>query len=222
MAAFPAMRSMETDALYQESGTAALEAVARAGRAMGSAPRLELSGLLAQVECSVEEHAGERDFSPVKTLQYLRVLREAGLLSFRVATGWLHHHAGGTPLIAVGMLIQTGVLARVIAGGGAPGPAVAAALLPRMGTAAAVSPALTALVSDAVAPLHRAQEVGVHRFRRDALAGALIAGMVASAVGRDDAIVLVAAPTAAGGAWVAATRREPRWALAASLELRRA
>jgi hypothetical protein len=214
---------METDALYRQSRTAALEAVARAGRAMGSAPRLELSWLLAQVECSVEEHAGELDFSlsRPRSTSGAPADRPPAPPSRRVATGWLSDDAGRTPLIAVGILIETGALARVVAGGGAPGRSVADALLPCMGPAAAAPPALMALVSETVAPAHRPQVAGVHRFRRDAVAGALIAGTVASAVGSDDAIVLVAAPTAAGRAWVVATRREPRWA-PVSLKLRRA
>ena len=50
--------------------------------------------------------------------------------------------------------------------------------------------------------------IGVYRFWRDSglVAGALIAGVVADALGSGAAIALVAALTAASGLWVAVTR----------------
>lgn len=51
----------------------------------------------------------------------------------------------------------------------------------------------------------------MHRFWRDSgfVLGALLAGLVADAVGSGAAIVVVAALTAASGAWVAATAWSP-------------
>jgi rhodanese-related sulfurtransferase len=124
----------------------------------------------------------------------------------QLGTGWLSDHVGRKPLIALGMLVQGGGLALLVAGGGVFGPALAAAVLLGVGTAM-VYPTLIAAVSDAVEPRDRAQAVGVYRFWRDAgfVAGGLAAGVVADTVGNDGAIGLVAALTAASGILVAAT-----------------
>ncbi|MFM7552920.1 MAG: MFS transporter [Actinomycetota bacterium] len=125
----------------------------------------------------------------------------------QLATGWASDHVGRKPLIVLGMLVQAGALALLVAGGGAFGPALAAALLLSAGTAL-VYPTLIAAVSDAAEPRDRARIVSVYRFWRDAgfALGALLAGIVADAVGADAAIGLVAALTAASGLVVAATR----------------
>jgi MFS family permease len=125
----------------------------------------------------------------------------------QLGTGWLSDHVGRKPLIAGGMLLQGGALALLVAGGGAFSPALLAAVLLGLGTAM-VYPTLIAAVSDAVEPRDRAQAVGIYRFWRDfgLVAGAVTAGLVADAVGSGEAIGLVAALTAASGAWVAATR----------------
>lgn len=125
----------------------------------------------------------------------------------QLGTGWLSDHTGRKPLIAFGMLVQAAALALLVAGAGAFGPALAAAILLGVGTAM-VYPTLIAAVSDAVQPSDRARTVGVYRFWRDSgfVAGALAAGLVADAVGNAAAIALVAALTAASGAWVALTR----------------
>ena len=132
----------------------------------------------------------------------------------QIATGWLSDHLGRKPLIVAGMLVQAGALAVLAAGGGALAPSVAAAVLLGIGTAL-VYPTLIAAVSDAVPPAERAPAVGVYRFWRDAgfVVGALLAGIVADALGFGPAIAVVAALTAASGLWVAAaasTRPEPR------------
>jgi len=59
-------------------------------------------------------------------------------------------------------------------------------------------------MSDAVTPVARAPVVGVYRFWRDSgyVAGGLIAGSMADALGYGGAIALVAGLTAASGAWV--------------------
>jgi len=125
----------------------------------------------------------------------------------QLATGWASDHVGRKPLIVLGMLVQAGALALLVAGGGAFGPAFAAALLLGAGTAL-VYPTLIAAVSDASEPRDRARIVSVYRFWRDAgfALGALLAGIVADLVGADAAIGLVAALTAASGLVVAATR----------------
>jgi MFS family permease len=81
--------------------------------------------------------------------------------------------------------------------------AVAAATL-GIGTAL-VYPTLIAAVSDAVSPVARAPVVGVYRFWRDMgyVAGGLIAGLFADAIGFGAAIAIVAGLTAASGLLVA-------------------
>jgi MFS family permease len=125
----------------------------------------------------------------------------------QLGTGWLSDHTGRKPLIAAGMLVQALALALLVAGGGAFGPSLGSAVLLGLGTAL-VYPTLIAAVSDVVTPLDRAPVVGVYRFWRDFgfVVGALLAGLVADAVGNGLAIGVVAALTGASGAWVAATR----------------
>jgi MFS family permease len=131
----------------------------------------------------------------------------------QTATGWISDHAGRKPLIVAGMLIQAGALGLLAAGGGALAPAVAASVLLGIGTAM-VYPTLIAAVSDAVTPSERAPIVGVYRFWRDAglVVGALMAGIVADALGFGAAIAVVAILTGASGLLVAATawRGQPR------------
>jgi len=125
----------------------------------------------------------------------------------QIATGWLSDYTGRKPLIATGMLAQAGALALLVAGDGAFPPALAAAVCLGLGTAL-VYPTLIAAVSDVVQPVERAQAVGVYRFWRDFgfVAGALISGFVADALGAGWAIAIVAALTAGSGIWVALTR----------------
>lgn len=122
-------------------------------------------------------------------------------------TGWLSDHVGRKPLIVAGMLVQSGALGLLVASGGSFATALVAAVALGAGTAM-VYPTLIASVSDTVTPVARAQAVGVYRFWRDVgfVAGALVAGGVADALGMVAAIVLVAAVTGASGLWVATTR----------------
>ena len=111
---------------------------------------------------------------------------------------------GRKGLIVAGMLIQAlalGVLA--LSDGRVSFAALAAATL-GVGTAL-VYPTLIAAVSDAVSPVARAPAVGVYRFWRDMgyVAGGLVAGIAADAVGYGGAIAIVAGLTAASGLWVA-------------------
>ena len=125
----------------------------------------------------------------------------------QLGTGWLSDHVGRKPLIALGMIVQGGALALLVAGDGAFTPAFVAAILLGSGTAM-VYPTLIAAVSDAVEPRDRAQAVGIYRFWRDAgfVFGGLVAGVVADLAGSGGAIALVAALTAASGVVVARTR----------------
>jgi MFS family permease len=77
------------------------------------------------------------------------------------------------------------------------------AVLLGLGTAL-VYPTLIAAMSDFVSPVARAPVVGVYRFWRDAgyVAGALIAGTAADALGFGGAIGIVAGLTALSGLWV--------------------
>ena len=104
------------------------------------------------------------------------------------------------------LFLSAAALGLLVAGGGAFAPALAAAALLGVGTAL-VYPTLIAAVSDVAEPRDRASAVGVYRFWRDAgfVAGALIAGLAADALGSGEAIALVAALTAASGLAVAAT-----------------
>ena len=129
----------------------------------------------------------------------------------QLGTGWMSDHTGRKPLITLGMLVQAGALAVLVAGGGAFEPSLGAAVLLGLGTAL-VYPTLIAAVSDVVPPIDRAQSVGVYRFWRDFgfVVGALLVGLVADAVSNGGAIVLVAVLTALSGLWVASTRWTPR------------
>jgi MFS family permease len=125
----------------------------------------------------------------------------------QLGTGWLSDHVGRKPLITLGMVVQGGALALLVAGDGAFTPSFVAAVLLGAGTAM-VYPTLIAAVSDAVEPRDRAQAVGIYRFWRDAgfVVGGLVAGAVADLAGIGGAITLVAALTAASGVVVARTR----------------
>ena len=75
---------------------------------------------------------------------------------------------------------------------------------------ALVYPTLIAAISDAVSPVARAPTVGVYRFWRDMgyVAGGLLAGIAADALGYSGAITIVAGLTAASGLWVAFDLRD--------------
>jgi MFS family permease len=121
----------------------------------------------------------------------------------QIGTGHWSDRIGRKPLIVAGMLLQAGALALLAASDGAIPAAAAAAVLLGVGTAL-VYPTLIAAISDAVTPVARAPVVGVYRFWRDSgyVAGGLIAGLAADALGYGGAIGLVAALTAASGLWV--------------------
>jgi MFS family permease len=121
----------------------------------------------------------------------------------QIWAGYWSDRVGRKPLIVAGMLLQAGALAILAVTDGRFGIAVLAAVLLGVGTAL-VYPTLIAAISDAVTPIERAPAVGVYRFWRDSgyVAGGLIAGTVADAIGYGGAIAVVAALTAASGLWV--------------------
>jgi MFS family permease len=112
-------------------------------------------------------------------------------------------------LIVAGMLVQAVALNVLAAGGGELRSAIVAAVLLGAGTAL-VYPVLIAAVSDAVPPRERARAVGAYRFWRDAglVAGAVLAGTTADAIGSGATIALVGVLTALSGLWVAVADRE--------------
>jgi MFS family permease len=122
----------------------------------------------------------------------------------QVATGYWSDRIGRKSLIVAGMLLQAAALALLACSAGGLGPAAAAAVALGAGTAL-VYPTLIAAISDQVSPIARAGTIGVYRFWRDMgyVAGGLIAGLAADALGYSGAITIVAALTATSALWVA-------------------
>lgn len=121
----------------------------------------------------------------------------------QIWTGHLSDRVGRRPLIATGMALQSAALVVLAASGGRVGAALFSAAVLGVGTAL-VYPTLIAAISDAVPPVSRATTIGVYRFWRDSgyVAGALVAGLVADAIGYSGAIGVVAGLTALSAAWV--------------------
>ncbi|MBD0839513.1 MFS transporter [Streptomyces sp. TRM68416] len=130
----------------------------------------------------------------------------------QIPTGHLADRLGRKPLIVSGMLVQSAgfVLALVLldrpllAG-------VTSAVVLGIGTAM-VYPALIASVSDHAHPRWRANALGTYRFWRDIgyAVGALVAGVLADAVGLNATVVAAAVLTAGSGvlaAWWITDRR---------------
>ncbi|HET7737101.1 MAG TPA: MFS transporter [Tepidiformaceae bacterium] len=117
----------------------------------------------------------------------------------QLGTGWLSDVTGRRPLIVAGMLLQAAALAIVGLSEEMSGWWAGVVLL-GVGTAL-VYPVLLAAIGDAVLPRDRATVLGVYRFWRDggAMAGAVVSGLVADALGFKAAIYLVAALTAGSG-----------------------
>jgi MFS family permease len=118
-------------------------------------------------------------------------------------TGALSDRWGRKALIVAGMLVQAVALALVAAADAFAAWAAAAVLL-GAGTAM-VYPTLLAAVGDVAHPAWRARSVGVYRLWRDGgfAVGAVLAGVVADALGIRAAVWAVAALTAASGLVVA-------------------
>jgi MFS family permease len=128
----------------------------------------------------------------------------------QLATGALSDRIGRKWLIATGMLVQAAAIGLVALGTTLGTWAVAAVLL-GAGTAM-VYPTLLAAVGDVAHPAWRARSVGVYRLWRDGgfAVGALLAGLVADALGIVTAIWVVAALTAVSGLVVAVRMYETR------------
>lgn len=128
----------------------------------------------------------------------------------QLVTGALSDRVGRKWLIASGMWVQSLAIVLVVAPSqhGFARFAAAKTLL-GLGTAM-VYPTLLAAIGDVAHPSWRASSIGVYRLWRDLgyAIGAVIAGVVADAVGVPSAIVLVAVITFASGATVAVRLRE--------------
>ena len=122
----------------------------------------------------------------------------------QIVAGQWSDVVGRKPLIVAGMLLQAAALSVLAASGGDVAMAVVTAIALGIGTAL-VYPTLIAAISDAVSPVARAPTVGVYRFWRDMgyVAGGLLAGLTADALGYSGAIAIVATLTAISGMWVA-------------------
>ncbi|HET7278075.1 MAG TPA: MFS transporter [Dermatophilaceae bacterium] len=121
----------------------------------------------------------------------------------QLITGALSDRVGRKWMIAAGMWLQAAALA-IIATVNAFGLWALAAVLLGAGTAM-VYPTLLASIGDVAHPAWRARAVGVYRLWRDGgfAAGALLAGIVADALGVRAAVWVVAVLTAASGLVVA-------------------
>ena len=118
-------------------------------------------------------------------------------------TGALSDRVGRKRMITAGMLLQAAALA-LVAAADAFWPWALGAVLLGAGTAL-VYPTLLAAIGDVAHPAWRARAVGVYRLWRDGgfAVGALLAGIVADAVGVRAAIWVVAGLTALSGLAVA-------------------
>jgi MFS family permease len=127
----------------------------------------------------------------------------------QVATGPLSDRVGRKGLIGWGMIVQAGGIWLTVS---LPdyGTWLIAAALQGLGTAM-VYPTLLAAITDHAHPTWRASSLGVYRFWRDLgyAIGALLAGLVADAVGLDAAIHVVAALTLLSGCIVGLAMRQP-------------
>ncbi len=121
----------------------------------------------------------------------------------QLVTGGLSDRIGRKGLIVGGMLTQGAAIAWIAATTGFTAWALGAALL-GVGTAM-VYPTLLAAIGDVAHPNWRARSVGIYRLWRDGgfAVGAILAGIIADAVGITAAIWAVAALTAASGMVVA-------------------
>ena len=126
----------------------------------------------------------------------------------QLVTGALSDRVGRKWLIAAGMWVQAAGIVVVVMAGGFVAFAVGAAML-GVGTAM-VYPTLLAAIGDVAHPSWRASSVGVYRLWRDLgyAIGALLAGIIADALGLSAAMWAVAGLTAASGVLVAVRMHE--------------
>jgi len=128
----------------------------------------------------------------------------------QIATGALSDRTGRKWLIAAGMWIQAVGIA-LIAVAAAFYAFAAGAVLLGLGTAL-VYPTLLAAIGDVAAPTWRATAIGVYRFWRDLgyAIGAIVAGVLADALGLNSALWVVSALTFVSGVDVALRMTETR------------
>ena len=126
----------------------------------------------------------------------------------QIVTGGLSDRIGRKPLIVGGMLLQAVAIAAIALGSTFAIWFFASAIL-GLGTAM-VYPTLLAAIADVAAPVWRGSAIGVYRLWRDLgfAIGALVAGVIADALGMPSAIAAVAALTAASGLVVLVRMRE--------------
>ncbi len=126
----------------------------------------------------------------------------------QVVTGGMSDRIGRKPLIVGGMLVQAGAIAGLALGSTFLVWFLASAIL-GLGTAM-VYPTLLAAIADVADPVWRGSAIGVYRLWRDLgfAIGALVAGVIADALGMPSAIAAVAALTAASGLIVLVRMRE--------------
>jgi MFS family permease len=126
----------------------------------------------------------------------------------QVMTGGLSDRIGRKPLIVGGMLVQAGAIVVIAFGSTFLVWLVASAIL-GLGTAM-VYPTLLAAIADVADPVWRGSAIGVYRLWRDLgfAIGALVAGVIADALGMPSAIAAVAAVTAGSGLIVLVRMRE--------------
>ena len=128
----------------------------------------------------------------------------------QVATGAMSDRTGRKWLIATGMWVQAAGIG-VIAASAAFYAFAAGAVLLGFGTAM-VYPTLLAAIGDVAAPSWRASAIGVYRFWRDLgyAIGAVVAGILADALGLSSALWAIAALTFFSGVDVALRMTETR------------
>jgi MFS family permease len=150
--------------------------------------------------------AARMDFGEIGTLA---AIYPATWGIVQLLTGAWSDRVGRKWLIAGGMWVQSIGIGVIVVSTAFPGFAIGAGLL-GVGTAM-VYPTLMAAIGDVAHPSWRASSVGVYRLWRDLgyAMGALLAGIVADALGLPAAMWMVAVLTCASGIVVAVRMTEP-------------
>jgi MFS family permease len=127
----------------------------------------------------------------------------------QLATGAWSDRVGRKRFVVAGMWLQAAAIAVVLAVPGSMAYALAGSVLLGAGTAM-VYPTLLAAIGDVAQPSWRASAIGVYRLWRDLgyAIGALLAGIMADALGLGPVIAATAVLTFASGAIVALRMRE--------------
>jgi rhodanese-related sulfurtransferase len=80
--------------------------LSRAGRALGSAPRLAMLDVLAQGERSVEQLAAEVGVSLANASQHLQILRRAGLVTARREGVRINYRPAGDDVVGLALALR--------------------------------------------------------------------------------------------------------------------